>query len=136
MTHRILLIVLAVLMSTTLASPAFAQGPELLMFEEIGCEWCDRWHEEVGEAYPKTTEGRRAPLRSVILGQNPGDISLARPVTYTPTFVLIEDNREVGRITGYPGADFFWGYLAQLVAKLAPEQHSFQHPVARSLAGG
>jgi len=36
---------------------------------------------------------------------------------YTPTFVLTEGDREIGRIVGYPGADFFWALLADLLAK-------------------
>ncbi len=94
---------------------------QLLMFEEIGCEWCERWDEEVGAVYSKTPEGRSAPLRKVMIHQTlPDGIKLSQPVTYTPSFVLIEDGREIGRITGYPGEDFFWGYLGNLIAKLRP----------------
>jgi hypothetical protein len=50
---------------------------------------------------------------------------LAHPITASPTFVLIDDGREVGRITGYPGADFFWGMLAELIAKLDRKSESF-----------
>jgi hypothetical protein len=39
-------------------------------------------------------------------------------VSFSPTFVLVEQGREIGRITGYPGADFFWGMLAELIQKL------------------
>ena len=34
--------------------------------------------------------------------------SSTRPIRYTPTFVLAEDGKEVGRIEGYPGDEFFW----------------------------
>jgi len=40
-------------------------------------------------------------------------------VAYSPTFVLVEDHREVDRIIGYPGEAFFWGLLADILAKLA-----------------
>ena len=102
------------------ASPA--SGAELLMFEERGCVWCRRWDAEVGVAYPKTLEGRRAPLHRIdIHAARPPDLALSAPVRATPTFVLVEDGREIGRITGYPGADFFWGMLEGLMAKLEPE---------------
>lgn len=92
---------------------------QLLMFEEIGCEWCDRWDEEVGVVYHKTPEGRRAPLSRLMIHQPlPAGLSLKAPVTYTPTFVVVENGQEIGRITGYPGEDFFWGYLAELISKL------------------
>jgi hypothetical protein len=38
-----------------------------------------------------------------------------KPTRFTPTFVLVADGREVGRITGYPGEDFFWGLLQRLI---------------------
>ena len=113
---------LLALMILACLSTASVQAAELLMFEEQGCVWCRRWDAEVGVAYPKTPEGRRAPLRRVdIHGPKPADIALTAPVRATPTFVLVEDGREIGRITGYPGADFFWGMLEGLMAKLEPE---------------
>ncbi|MGE0768327.1 MAG: thioredoxin family protein [Hyphomicrobiaceae bacterium] len=94
---------------------------ELVMFDEAGCVWCARWDEEVGEAYVHSEEGRIAPLRRVPIAQARRlDIRLASAVTVTPTFVLVDDGAEVGRITGYPGADFFWGMLDALIARLRP----------------
>ena len=101
------------------ALPPPVHAAELLMYEEKGCPWCRRWHVEIGPAYPNTIEGRRAPLRRVdIHGPKPDDILLATPVRASPTFVLVENGREIGRITGYPGADFFWGLLNPLLVKL------------------
>ena len=92
---------------------------ELVMFERTGCVWCLRWEREIGPIYPKTPEGRAAPLRHVSLDRGPpGDLALAEPVFYTPTFVLMNDGREIGRITGYIGEDAFWGLLAGMVGKL------------------
>lgn len=111
---------LSLLIGVAQWSPAVAaKSVELLMFEEQGCPWCRRWHADVGIAYPNTPEGQRLPLRRLdIHGPKPDGISLATPVRATPTFVLIENGREIGRITGYPGADFFWGLLNGLLAKL------------------
>jgi hypothetical protein len=30
----------------------------------------------------------------------------------------VEDGREIGRIRGYPGEDFFWGLLGEMIEKL------------------
>ena len=96
-----------------------AQAGELIMFESAGCEWCEVWDEEVGGVYAKTPEGRRAPLRRVdISDARPVDLRFIKNVVYTPTFVLVENGAEVGRIIGYPGEDFFWGYLGQMLGKL------------------
>ena len=92
---------------------------ELVMFEERGCPWCERWRAEVGVAYPKTPEGQRAPLRRADLGKvKASGVTLLAPVMVSPTFVLTVQGREVGRITGYPGPDFFWPMLTELLAKL------------------
>lgn len=96
-----------------------ATAAELVMFERSGCVWCLRWEREIGPIYPKTPEGRAAPLRHVSLDRGPPDhLALAEPVFYTPTFVLMNGGREIGRITGYIGEDAFWGLLAGMVGKL------------------
>ncbi|MEZ5818494.1 MAG: thioredoxin family protein [Hyphomicrobiaceae bacterium] len=120
-TARVSLVVAAaVIVLTSLVGRASAA--ELVMFVETGCPWCVRWDREVGEAYARSEEGRIAPLRRVpISGQRSAGVRLAANVTVTPTFVLADGGVEVGRITGYPGSDFFWGLLGQLMSRLAPD---------------
>ena len=90
---------------------------QLLMAEEPGCMWCARWNAEIGTIYPKTGEGEVAPLRRVDMTKPiPDDIQLVRRVSFSPTFVLLVDGAEVNRIEGYPGEDFFWGLLGQMLA--------------------
>lgn len=108
-----------VALAAMLPAAAAAVGAELLMFEREGCVWCARWDREVGAAYDKTAEGRAAPLRRIDLGKGgAADPALARPVRYTPTFVLVEDGREVGRITGYLSNETFWGLLGKMLADI------------------
>ena len=45
-------------------------------------------------------------------------------IVYTPTFVLMDGGREIGRIVGYPGEDFFWSLLGELVQRLPAESES------------
>lgn len=100
-----------------LAAPAGAGGMELLMIEQKGCMYCAKWDAEVGPGYPHSDEGHAAPLRRHQLGTPlPGEIRLASAPVFTPTFILLADNVERGRIQGYPGADFFWPMLAGLIA--------------------
>ncbi len=99
------------------ASQAIAA--ELIMVEETYCEWCERWNEEIGVVYHKTPEGKRAPLRRVELSDGmPAGIDFKSRVNFTPTFILVEDGAEIGRIEGYPGEHFFWPLLGQLLKKL------------------
>jgi hypothetical protein len=46
------------------------------------------------------------------------------PIRYTPTFVLVDNGQEVGRIEGYPGDAFFWGLLERLLERLPPRRPS------------
>lgn len=96
-----------------------AASAELVMFETKGCVWCLVWHRDIGPKYPLTDEGKAAPLRVVEQrGARPPDLAAVGAVSATPTFVLVHDGREIGRITGFPGEDFFWPMLAQLLAKV------------------
>jgi hypothetical protein len=102
-----------------LAPPAGAA--ELVMYRRAGCPWCQAFDEAIGPVYPKTDLGRRLPLRAVDLDRDPPlPVTLERPVHFTPTFVVVEDGREIGRIEGYPGEDFFWGLLDKLARGLPP----------------
>jgi thioredoxin-related protein len=103
----------ALAVSVVLAvSPAAAA--ELVMFERDGCVWCARWDREVGQIYPKTPEGAAAPLRRVNLDRgSAAESGLKAPVRFTPTFVLLDNGREIARIIGYMGEDAFWGLLGK-----------------------
>ena len=86
----------------------------LYMAEEEGCFWCQRWDKEIGKIYPKTAEGKAAPLRKFDLHDGaPDGVELKYGVSYTPTFILVENDKELARIEGYPGEDFFWGLLSE-----------------------
>ena len=91
---------------------------QLLMFEQPGCLYCARWDAEVAPEYPQTDEGRAAPLRRLHLhAPLPPDLDLRGVPVFTPTFVLVDDGVETGRIEGYPGEDFFWPLLADMIAR-------------------
>ena len=95
--------------------PAAPQAAELLMVERHGCHWCERWNAEIGPIYPKTEEAARAPLRRALIRDLPADVEFASRPVFTPTFVLIDEGRELGRIEGYAGDEFFWFVLGQLL---------------------
>ncbi len=96
-----------------------AKSAELVMFESQTCHWCERWHEEIGPIYSKTPEARCAPLRRVDIDDPyPADLADISPIVFTPTFVVVDDGKEVARMVGYPGEDFFWPLLARELVKL------------------
>ena len=96
-----------------------AGAAELVMFEQKGCVWCQKFDREIAPAYDKTSEGKRAALRRLDIAQPaPSDLAFIKRERFTPVFVLVEDGREIGRIRGYPGDVFFWGLLANLIERL------------------
>lgn len=99
--------------------PAGALAAELLMLQQKGCAWCLRWHKEIGGIYPKTEEAKIAPLRFVDIHEPwPEDLAGIRREAFTPTFVLVEDGREIARVRGYSGDEFFWFLLGEMLAEL------------------
>lgn len=89
---------------------------ELVTVEQPGCYYCQRWNEEVVPACPNTGDGRFALLRRLQLRALPDDIAFARRNSYTPTFLIVEDGRELARPEAYPGGHFSWPMLDDLLA--------------------
>lgn len=89
---------------------------ELVMFERVGCVWCARFDAEIAPIYGKTDESQAAPLRRVDRNSPlPADLAGIEPGAFTPTFVVVNEGREIGRIRGYPGDAFFFGLLDRIL---------------------
>lgn len=111
---------LAVL-ALSLSGLTLARASELVMFERAGCVWCQRWDRAIAPIYGKTDEAKLLPLRRIDIDRQSADgIILAAPVRFTPTFVVVDQGREIGRIIGYANDESFWGLLAKLAAKIDP----------------
>ena len=122
------------LLALLLALPA--RSAELVMFEQKGCVWCQKFDREIAPAYDKTAEGKRAPLRRLdIANPVPPDLAFIKRERFTPVFVLVEEGREIGRIRGYPGDIFFWGLLANLIERLDRGESAPPEPAAASPPG-
>ncbi|WP_245999173.1 hypothetical protein [Paracoccus methylarcula] len=81
----------------------------LMMVEQEGCIYCEAWDREIGPGFPKSSEGRTAPLLRVdIDGPWPDGIALDRRPTITPTFILLRGGAELSRLEGYPGDQYFY----------------------------
>lgn len=87
----------------------------LLMVDSPDCIYCRRWERDVEQAYLASAEGRFAPLEK--RDKRHPDLQGFQGLRYTPTFLLLVDGQETGRITGYPGADFFWGEIGALLQR-------------------
>lgn len=99
-----------------------SEAAELIMLEQKYCAWCERWKKEIGPIYPKTAESKIAPLRMIDIHKPlPDDLKDLSKGRFTPTFVLMHDGKEIGRMRGYTSEDFFWGLLGEMLKKLPAE---------------
>lgn len=100
-----------------------ARAAELLMVTRPHCPYCKLWEIQVGSIYDRTRESSLAPLQRMKIE----DISSSayvfnEPVLYTPTFILLDENVEVGRIVGYADEAAFWGLFDELLSRLPPSR--------------
>ena len=86
----------------------------LIMVEEPGCRFCRKWDAEIAPGYPRSAEGRFAPLKRVRRGAR--ELRGLAPIVFTPTFVIMRSGEELGRITGYPGADYCYSELRPILS--------------------
>ena len=116
-------IALFVTLAVFVFASQFAWANKLLMFDDDDCSWCRKWDEEIGAIYHLTPESCQASLQQIKLGEKlPESVSINESVEYTPTFVLLHNDEEVGRIVGYPGQDFFWSLLNEMIDEKIPEK--------------
>ena len=109
--------------ATLLSAPGIASAAELLVLVRDGCVWCEKWRSEISEIYPKTDEARIAPLREYNITHGwPSDLDHVSRELFTPTFVLMDGSVEVARLRGYPGDEFFWFLLGDMLEKLPDNQ--------------
>ena len=119
-----LLSLAAGVMGVLLAFGAQAQEFRLLMIEQHGCYYCRVFNRDIAPAYEKSDLGAIAPLESAQLrGDLPEGVSLASPPVVTPTFILLDaGGQEIERLTGFPGEDFFWPYVTDMLTKAQSEK--------------
>lgn len=116
------LLAMLVFASLTSFPTSQSEAAELIMLEQKYCAWCERWKKEIGPIYPKTAESKIAPLRMIDIHKPlPDDLKDLSKGRFTPTFVLMHEGKEIGRMRGYTSEDFFWGLLGEMLKKLPAE---------------
>jgi thioredoxin-related protein len=121
MTRLFILLILALL--APLSAARAGDESALIMVQSQGCPYCAKWDREIAPIYEKTDEAGRYPLKRIDIAEARRDPALAQalatPPYYTPTFILVDHGREVGRIIGYSNELSFWGLLDIEKRKLA-----------------
>ncbi len=82
---------------------------EMVVLEVPGCIYCNVFRRQLLPTYKSSKQAKRIPIRFVNLNDPAlAEIGLTQPVDIVPTFVILEDNHEIGRIPGYMSRhDFF-----------------------------
>ena len=102
-------------------------SPVLIYVYSPECGACRQFDGEVGAIYPKTNESLALPMERVLIDdwqakrhQLVGCASAA--VIGTPTFLQIQNCRELDRITGYSDAELFWLGLRRMMNRIHPSE--------------
>lgn len=102
-------LVVAVVAGFGLISSA-ASAMELVAFEAPNCGACKLFKRDVLPIYADSAAGKVFPLFVFEMG-NKVPFRLSQPITFTPTFVWIDNGVEVGRFAGYRGKDQFFAIV-------------------------
>ena len=108
---------MALIALTQIAATA-ASAAELVMLEGRACGRCKQFLAEVAPSYGATPTGRLMPLRVIDVDQSTPWFRLNGPVEGTPTFLLVDRGREIGRISGYSSREAFYAQAQSLIAAL------------------
>lgn len=102
-----------------IASPQIAVAESrLIMITSDHCFFCQAWEFDVGSVYYKSPYAATLPLDRVEIGSKmPRGVTLQKPIVGTPTFLIIHNDQEVDRQSGYIDADMFWWWLSEHTAK-------------------
>jgi thioredoxin-related protein len=90
---------------------------ELVVFEVDGCTYCRLFRRDVLPAYVLSPRAGEVPIRFVDLNDGMGGIRLDAPVEIVPTAILVKNNREAGRISGYAGPESFFQLMRYLLSR-------------------
>ncbi len=117
--HNTHLLLLFFAISTCTVIPCRGLAAELIMFSRPDCSWCEAWKKDVGIIFQLTEEAKHFQLIHVdITDPLPPRLSNIDAVQYTPTFVVLDKQQEIGRITGYTSEDIFWWELQSIIKRL------------------
>lgn len=97
--------------------PAAPVAMELVVLEAPGCTYCGLFRRDVLPSYEASDRAKEMPIRFVDINDEAADaLGLDGPIDVVPTFVVLKNNHEVGRIPGYTGPEFFFHTINSLLA--------------------
>ena len=114
--YRMLLVGVAMFVSTAGYAGDKTASLELVFITSDYCPFCKAWEREVGPAYSQSPYGQKAPLRRVNIAEVQAVLpDIASKVKGTPVFLLLSENKEIGRIEGYQSREMFYWALSEYI---------------------
>lgn len=104
--------------ASDLLSAARGRTVELLVFEHRDCVYCRVFRADTLPRYRESENAAKAPIRFVSIEHaDTTTLKLNGAIQMVPTFVLMQDGQEVGRIAGYWAPDNFFKMLSNLMLR-------------------
>lgn len=92
---------------------------QLVVMEAPGCIYCSLFRRDVLPSYQASQRAKDIPVRFVDVNDiATAKLDLDASVDIVPTFVLVQNNKEVGRIPGYVGPETFFHSINFLMTKV------------------
>ena len=99
------------------ADPPKAGAFQLVVMEADGCTYCGIFRRDVLPSYEASERAKDMPVRFVDVNDvETARLDLQTPVDIVPTFIVVKDNKEIGRIPGYLGPENFFHSINYLLS--------------------
>lgn len=95
-----------------------AEAIEIVVMEAPGCIYCSLFRRDVLPSYEASKRARSVPVRFLDVNDlEKSNLDLDGPVDIVPTFVVLKDRREMGRVPGYVGPENFFHALNHILGQ-------------------
>ncbi len=102
------------------ASTPNASSLQLVVMEAPGCTYCGIFRRDVLPSYEASERAKELPVRFLDVNDTAvAELELQTSVNIVPTFIVVKDNKEIGRIPGYVGPEDFYHSINYLLS-IAP----------------
>lgn len=92
---------------------------QLIVMEAPGCIYCGVFRRDVLPSFAASERGKELSVRFLDVNDlERANLTLETSIDIVPTFVLVQDLREVGRIPGYVGPAAFFQSISHLLSAL------------------
>lgn len=98
-------------------APIAVKDYELVVMEADGCIYCRLFRRDVLPAFEASEQGRQMTVRFLDINNlESSKLELQSAVDIVPTFVVVRQGKEIGRIPGYVGPENFFHSIDYLLA--------------------